>query len=59
MRRALGCALFSTVGLGHSSATPLETVSIPSLDGQLALPGYWSAAESTVPRPAVIPAADR
>jgi dienelactone hydrolase len=42
---AVGCALVPTVP---------HTVSIPSQNGQLDLPGYWFPASVTEPRPAVI-----
>jgi dienelactone hydrolase len=51
---ARGGALLAALCLGHPPAAAVEAVSLPSLDGKLALPGYWFAADAAGRRPAVI-----
>jgi dienelactone hydrolase len=50
---ALG-GLLAALSPGIARAEAPEAVSIASLDGKLALPGYWFPADAAAPRPAVI-----
>lgn len=47
-------AILALLGLFNNFCIAANLVSIPSQDGKLAIPGYWFAADTVEPRPAII-----